>query len=144
MLGIGRTGVQVESKFVGRQEETGFLMDQLQATREGRGGLVLVSGEAGIGKTRLVTELGKQAQDVGFLFLTGKCISQKDSDPYLPFLDALRSHTRHDDRVDDRMPIGLASIGSSHLESPSSSGEVLGMGFIPMADREPEERAQRT
>src|SRR5512137_798925 len=90
MMGIGKTGVQVTSKFVGRAEEIRFLQGKMQQTRSGAGSLVLVSGEAGVGKTRLVDEIGRQAAEAGFLYLTGKCISQKDAAPYLPFLDALK------------------------------------------------------
>jgi predicted ATPase len=129
MLGIGRTGAQAEAKFVGRGEENRFLVDRLTRARDGKGSLVLVSGEAGIGKTRLVHELGKTAAEVGFLFLTGKCISQKDADPYLPFLDALRSYVRLGEEDGERMPVGLAGLGGVE------GGEVLGMGFIPMAER---------
>jgi DNA-binding SARP family transcriptional activator/tetratricopeptide (TPR) repeat protein len=52
--------------FYGRSRELVALTDAWAAARDGRGGrVVLVTGEAGIGKTRLITELARRAQDGG-------------------------------------------------------------------------------
>jgi tetratricopeptide (TPR) repeat protein len=138
MMGIGKTGVQVASKFVGRADEVKYLQGKLQQARAGKGSLVMVSGEAGVGKTRLVDEVGRHATEAGFLYLTGKCISQKDAAPYLPFLDALKNHVSLGDggmgSDDDRMPVGLAA-GMAGRSSSYDSG-VVSMGFIPMAEEQ--------
>ena len=52
--------------------------------------MALVSGDAGVGKTRLVTELSAEARDSGFAVLTGRCAELADTVPYLPLADALR------------------------------------------------------
>ena len=64
------------------------LMDQV---RGGQGQVVLLSGEAGIGKSRLVTEAKIYASAQGFLLLQGNCFPTDLSYPYAPLLDLLRS-----------------------------------------------------
>src|SRR3954453_5274398 len=59
------------SILVGRDRELGVLHERLAATLAGRGGLVLIGGEAGIGKTALVEALCRDADAVGALVLTG-------------------------------------------------------------------------
>ena len=61
------------------------------ATQAGNGATVLVAGEAGIGKTRLASELAGRARDAGFEVLLGRSIDLVGTElPYQPFLEALR------------------------------------------------------
>ena len=77
--------------FVGRKREFGELERALDATRAGNGTTVLVSGEAGIGKTRLASELGNRARDAGFEVLLGRSIDLVGTElPFQPFVEALR------------------------------------------------------
>lgn len=51
---------------------------------------MLLSGDAGVGKTRLLAALGEYVASQGALVLTGRCIDARDGGlPYLPFADAL-------------------------------------------------------
>jgi predicted ATPase len=52
--------------FVGRERQMAFLMERLQAAGRGEGGVVLVSGEPGIGKTRVLAEFSARAQQGGW------------------------------------------------------------------------------
>src|SRR5262249_37262833 len=52
------------------------------------GSLVLVAGEAGIGKTRLVAELARLGEARGARFLQGRCLFKEGGLPYHPFLEA--------------------------------------------------------
>ena len=77
--------------FVGRGRELAELERALDATRAGGGTTVLVAGEAGIGKTRLASELAARARDAGFEVLLGRSIDLVGTElPYQPFVEALR------------------------------------------------------
>jgi DNA-binding CsgD family transcriptional regulator/tetratricopeptide (TPR) repeat protein len=77
--------------FVGRGRELGELERALDAARAGSGVTVLVAGEAGIGKTRLASELARRARDAGFEVLLGRSIDLVGTElPYQPFVEALR------------------------------------------------------
>ena len=77
--------------FVGRVRELGELGRVLDAAWAGSGAAVLVAGEAGIGKTRLASELAERARDQGFEVLLGRSIDLVGTElPYQPFVEALR------------------------------------------------------
>lgn len=75
---------------IGRQRELGTLNRLLHHAALGNGQTVLVAGEAGVGKSRLLTELAEQARKDGWLLLLGHCYPPDVSLPYAPLLDALR------------------------------------------------------
>ncbi len=79
-----------EPKMIGRDEELEELKSHLDRAAKGQGSTVFISGEAGIGKTRLVQELRQIAQAQGFNVLFGHSLHESLT-PYMPFLDALRS-----------------------------------------------------
>ncbi|GAT65315.1 ATPase-like protein [Planomonospora sphaerica] len=81
---------KVQSTLVGRLGELDRLLAVLRAAAEGTAGVALVGGDAGIGKTRLVTELAERARAEGFAVLVGQCAELGDALPYLPLADALR------------------------------------------------------
>ena len=77
--------------FVGRERELAELERALAATQAGSGASVLLTGEAGIGKTRLASEFAGRARDAGFAILLGRSIPLVGTDlPYQPFVEALR------------------------------------------------------
>jgi len=75
---------------VGRDKELDRLKEFLHVAINGNGNTVLVSGEAGIGKTRLVKELEAYAESLGVKVLEGRCLYESPT-PFLPFREALRS-----------------------------------------------------
>jgi DNA-binding CsgD family transcriptional regulator len=77
-------------RLVGREFELGRLVTLLGEAAAGRPVVALVSGDAGVGKTRLVTELSVEARERGYAVLTGRCAELADTIPYLPLADALR------------------------------------------------------
>jgi DNA-binding CsgD family transcriptional regulator len=74
--------------FVGREEELRILSDALDAALAGRARAVLVSGEAGIGKTRLLRELRAVAFSRGARVCYGRAYENLTL-PYLPFVESL-------------------------------------------------------
>ncbi len=77
-------------RMVGRDDELGRLLTLLDDAEAGRSVAALVSGDAGVGKSRLVTEVTRLAEGRGFTVLSGQCAELGDSVPYLPLADALR------------------------------------------------------
>ena len=75
---------------VGRDDELGRLLTLLDDAEAGRSVVALVSGDAGVGKTRLISEVTRLAAGRGFTVLSGQCAELGDSVPYLPLADALR------------------------------------------------------
>lgn len=80
----------VRGKLVGRSAEVGELREHLDRMLSGEGRLVLISGEPGIGKTRLAEELAVYAHLRGAWVLRGHCYEQDVGVPYLPFMGSLR------------------------------------------------------
>jgi DNA-binding CsgD family transcriptional regulator len=76
---------------VGRDAELARLRTLLDQAADGRAVAALVSGDAGVGKSRLVAEVMTVAAERGFTVLTGQCAEIGDSVPYLPFADAIRN-----------------------------------------------------
>ncbi|HEY7035276.1 MAG TPA: AAA family ATPase, partial [Thermomicrobiales bacterium] len=72
---------------VGRAREQALLREELAAAVGGRGRLVLVGGEAGIGKTTLARDLTREAEERGLRVLTGACYDLPNTPPYGPWLD---------------------------------------------------------
>jgi DNA-binding NarL/FixJ family response regulator/tetratricopeptide (TPR) repeat protein len=88
----------VNTALVGRLPELERLEEQCRQAAAGRGGTVLVAGDAGIGKTRLVTELVARAPAAGAQPLVGRCIDLVGAEvPYLPVAEALRPLTARED-----------------------------------------------
>jgi DNA-binding CsgD family transcriptional regulator len=104
--------------FVGRTQQVDTLLRLLEAARAGHGQLALISGEAGIGKTRLVRELVAIARKRGWTILDGQCFPQDHLCTYAPFLDLLRTHftQRSDELAAFRQ--GLASLVPDLLPIP--------------------------
>jgi len=89
--------------FVGRRKELKYLKNQLKDVKQNGVNFILVKGEAGIGKTSLVSKLIPFAKELGFEFLSGTCQSEI-SDPYLPFKEAFNQYMEEESsRQDGRM-----------------------------------------
>ena len=86
----GRTS----TKFVGRDGEFAKLNRMLAQALAGRGDLVLLAGEPGVGKTRLAEEIAEVATQQGALVLTGRCYEAAAAIPYTPFVDMIEEATR--------------------------------------------------
>jgi predicted ATPase len=77
---------------IGRATELATLHQLIDQAKGERGRVALLSGEAGIGKSRLVAEAKVYATAQGFLLLQGQCFPTDRTYPYAPLLDLLRSH----------------------------------------------------
>ena len=98
--------------FVGRQREMGELKACLEDALSGRGRLVTLVGEPGIGKTRTAQELATYAGLRSAQVLWGRCYEEQGMPPYWPWVQAIRSYVReHEpDQLRSEMGAGAADI----------------------------------
>lgn len=97
---------------VGRENELEELISHLGKALVGEGSLVLVSGEAGSGKTTLCEEFAKLAVKNGGTILVGRCVPNASS-PFLPFMEAF--HARSTDPFADSNESVIANRGKLFL-----------------------------
>ncbi len=76
-----------EVHLAGREKELALLREKLVAAQGGTGGLVLIGGEAGIGKTTLAAAVLREAAGQGFAVLEGHCFDLAETPPYGPLID---------------------------------------------------------
>jgi class 3 adenylate cyclase len=77
---------------VGRERELDLLEDALIASNRGRGQVVVIAGEAGVGKTRLVNALRVSAARAGTAVMSGSCSEADLTLPYMPFVEGIGNY----------------------------------------------------
>ena len=97
-------------RLVGRARELELLRSSFASARAGHSSLVLVSGEPGIGKSRLIEQFGWELRDQGALVLSARC--NEADPPYAPFVVALRDWARVDP---DSLRTGLSASPNPEL-----------------------------
>ncbi len=93
LAGLERTGLGLGprlGRFVGRGHDLDLLESRLGSAIEGRGQVVGIGGEAGIGKSRLLFEFRQRLAARRIAYLEGQCQSYATTTPYVPMLDLLR------------------------------------------------------
>ena len=87
---------------IGRKHDLAALHLLVAEAKNCRGHVALICGEAGIGKSRLVTEVKTYAANQDFLLLQGNCFQADNSFPYAPLRDLLRTHLTNsvEDNID--------------------------------------------
>jgi ATP/maltotriose-dependent transcriptional regulator MalT len=94
MLAFDMEPMTRHGPFVGREREIATLTERLEAAGRGEGGVVFVSGEPGIGKSRLLAEFSARAQAAGWLVLSGRAYDTEGMPPYLAFAEAIAQYLR--------------------------------------------------
>lgn len=100
--GIIHLNIRKEKKkdiFVGREKEINYLWSVIEKLKNG-GKIIFVTGEAGIGKTRLILEMRKEIMKRGYEFFWGRAYFDS-SEPYLPFKEIFENYlnTGKDDNI---------------------------------------------
>jgi len=80
-----------QTKFVGRELERATLLGLLEQAARGEECVAMIAGPAGVGKTRIATEIGAEASARGFLTLAGNCYERDDAVPFIPVVEILES-----------------------------------------------------
>ena len=84
-------GQHTTALFLGRDREVAALNDTLEAARRGVPQTVLVVGDAGIGKTTLVTQVTQHAAELGFAVAVGHCLDLEADISFAPVVEAVRA-----------------------------------------------------
>jgi class 3 adenylate cyclase len=117
-----RTRLEVSAErgltpFVGREYELTLLQERWAEARAGRGQVILLMGEAGIGKSRLLLEFHRRLADEPVTWLIGRCISYGKEMAYLPIIDLLKHNFQIEEGDDDasvsaKIEQGMAALGA--------------------------------
>jgi class 3 adenylate cyclase/tetratricopeptide (TPR) repeat protein len=99
---LQRSAARGLTRFVGRDLELDQLRQGLEQAGQGRGQIVAVVGEPGVGKSRLFYEFVTSHRTRGWLVLQGGSVSYGRASSYLPVLDMLKSYFKIEDRDDAR------------------------------------------
>lgn len=145
----GRTaGLRAGSvKLVGRMSEMEAMKQAVAAARSGQGRVVAITGEPGIGKSRLAKELEILARDQGFRFAKGKCYSYAASAAYLPFIRLLRTLLEIGERdgaqqIQEKIQTRLRAWDLNDFEP--FLGSLLGRHYPEVEELDPEKRKRKT
>jgi len=116
---------------VGRQDEVARLAQALDAVIAGQSRVVLLDGEAGIGKSRLVSELARLARARGLVELQGAGQSIGRQTPYHAWRDVFTTYFGLDDvpHLADRQARVYAAVQPHLIERLALLNEVLNLGF---------------
>jgi DNA-binding winged helix-turn-helix (wHTH) protein len=88
---VGEAVRATQGSMVGRERELALLLSGLDDATSGHGRLFLISGEPGVGKTRLAAEVTAVAQANGMALMIGHCSERDEAVAYLPFVEILES-----------------------------------------------------
>jgi DNA-binding NarL/FixJ family response regulator len=113
-------------RFVDRTEQLDLLLARASAASKGEGSLVLVSGDAGSGKTRLITEFSTRARTLGVRVSVGNCYDYVRS-PFAPFVSTLRALHSEDPSI-------IASSEDAAATLAGLAPELAGRAAPPQAD----------
>jgi tetratricopeptide (TPR) repeat protein len=120
-----REHLSTPKTFIGRRSELAELTSGLDDARRGQGGLCLISGEAGIGKTRLAEEFADHARQRGALVVWGRCWETDVAPPYWPWALALRGLFNQVPSLSEKAPARRTLL----------SGVVPGLDDVSRVDR---------
>jgi class 3 adenylate cyclase/tetratricopeptide (TPR) repeat protein len=118
---------------VGRERELGELREHLSLAMGSRGHLVLMSGEPGVGKTRLAEAIMDEARLTGAVTMRGGSYEYEATTPYLPFVEAIRQWIHHQspERLRDAMGTTAVEIARFAPELIDKLGDLAPNPSLP-------------
>ncbi len=114
------------SAFVGREAELAEIEALLAAATAGHGGLVLLRGEPGVGKTRLLDELAERARRRGVAVAWGRCWEEGGAPPYWPWAQVIRAQRRTGSDIGPEADAATLATLVPELHSPGGHGPRAG------------------
>ncbi|MDP6514910.1 MAG: AAA family ATPase [SAR202 cluster bacterium] len=121
--------------FVGRRPEMTRLLDAFGQARMGRGQIVMLAGEPGIGKTRVAQELTQTVEDQSARALWGRCHEMEGVLPYWPWLQQIRACIRDTDADDLTAVMGLG-VGDIAEIAPELESKIPDLKTPPQLSPE--------
>ena len=97
--------LEKDSTLVGRETELESLLRSIHKTGDGKGDVILLAGDTGVGKTRLAYEVLQKAVSSGIKILVGTCYEQEGQLPYQPFIEAFNRYLSDHNLPAERNPI---------------------------------------
>ncbi len=116
---------RISSRLIGRSRELADLVEAHAISSSGQRAALFVSGEPGIGKTRLLEDFTAQARDRGSLVLRGGCYEDAASLAFGPFVEILRQLAHHREGMDPGPTPDLASVLPACEEPVAETGQTL-------------------
>ncbi|HUH00109.1 MAG TPA: AAA family ATPase, partial [Gammaproteobacteria bacterium] len=99
---LQRSAARGLTRFIGRDRELDQMRQALEQAATGRGQMIAVVGEPGVGKSRLFYEFLNSHRTHGWMIMQGTSVSYGRASSYLPVLDMLRSYFKIEQRDDPR------------------------------------------
>ena len=91
---VDRQTADGSARLIGRDAERAQVLRSLQDAKSGRGSLILLFGEAGVGKSRLAEDALGAARQLGCQTLVGRCYEQEGTPALIPFIEVLDEASR--------------------------------------------------
>jgi class 3 adenylate cyclase len=136
---------------IGRQRELALLHDCLTRAEGGRGQVVGIVGEAGVGKSRLLYELQTALPAGRVHWLSGHCVAHGQTTPYLPLLEILRTNFQIEEednplQIREKLRQGVQLLDLSLAQTLPFLEVLLGLPGADEAVRhlEPKDQRQQT
>ena len=101
VLDVSPFSLAERTAFVGREAERSAIRVVIDRALRGQGSLVMLTGGAGVGKSRLAMEMAEYAFAMGFRCLVGHCWERNEPFPYLPFVEIIESALAQAASLDD-------------------------------------------
>ena len=120
------------SVFIGREPQLRLIESRMQEVTAGAGRTVLIHGESGVGKSRLVDEAAAKAHQMGMSVLEGRCLYQEALLPYHPYVTALKRGVQNfDHHMVEMLARRAASRGIDLTGRLSLLKAFFGLGAEP-------------
>ncbi|MBD3181177.1 tetratricopeptide repeat protein [Candidatus Poribacteria bacterium] len=144
----------VETPLIGRNRELSICMDVVDKLDEGEGGVMLITGEAGFGKSRLASEIkhyakdkclcddnGNQTSISRFTWIEGRCVSHSRSINYWVFTDALKNHFEiknidNSENIEEKIKTRYNILNAGRSDNGSAGFSIIKSLLSPRMEEE--------
>ncbi|MDX1378563.1 MAG: adenylate/guanylate cyclase domain-containing protein, partial [Anaerolineales bacterium] len=126
--------------FVGREEERNLLMNRWTQAQRGKGQLVMITGEAGIGKSRLLQQFKEDLGGIPHTWIEGESSQYEQDTPFAPTLDLVENAFEwtadtNEERKIDELEQSFITVGLDPVKSVPLVAALFGFSISP--DRYP-------